>query len=365
MWANADSIFNWDTNADPDTITGLYQAYPVWTSDKKKTSFKTGAYFQLKTYFFNRITGTVGLRFDHFDLNGKSYLSPRIGLTLVVTEKSSLNFSYGIHNQMPTFTEIYNHPENVNLKNKQTYQIAGSFEHIFRNDTKGTIEIFYKTYRDVPIPYSWITPDPFDSYEGLMVNKGKGYGKGIELFLQKKLSGNFQFTISYAHAISMAYDYRVNNYYNWDYDYRNIVTLIGGYRATLINKEWYQKLSSSLLFKIFGWIIPLGDETLISFRWRYLGGRPFTTPDYLKNLHYWVVQPTTSFNTSRYPYYQRLDLRLDRRYFFKNWNLVTYFDIMNVFNRDNIWDYNYSSDGTIENIYQFKTMPVGGITIEF
>ena len=71
------------------------------------------------------------------------------------------------------------------------------------------------------------------------------------------------------------------------------------------------------------------------------------------------------YNTSRYPYYQRFDLRIDRRYFFKEWNLVTYFDMMNVFNRKNIWDYSYKSNGKIENIYQFSVMPIGGLSIEF
>ena len=44
---------------------------------------------------------------------------------------------------------------------------------------------------------------------------------------------------------------------------------------------------------------------------------------------------------------------------------MTYFDIMNVFGRDNIWDYSYKDNGSIKDILQFQTMPVGGITIEF
>jgi hypothetical protein len=50
---------------------------------------------------------------------------------------------------------------------------------------------------------------------------------------------------------------------------------------------------------------------------------------------------------------------------YNGWNIVTYFDIMNIYGRDNIWGYSYKSDGSIENIYQWKVFPVGGITVEF
>jgi hypothetical protein len=50
---------------------------------------------------------------------------------------------------------------------------------------------------------------------------------------------------------------------------------------------------------------------------------------------------------------------------FKKFNLISYFDLQNVFNRDNIWDLQWNADGTVENIYQYKVFPVGGFTIEF
>lgn len=50
---------------------------------------------------------------------------------------------------------------------------------------------------------------------------------------------------------------------------------------------------------------------------------------------------------------------------FKKFNLVSYFDLQNVFNRDNIWDEQKNADGIVENIYQYKVFPVGGFTIEF
>lgn len=45
--------------------------------------------------------------------------------------------------------------------------------------------------------------------------------------------------------------------------------------------------------------------------------------------------------------------------------LISYFDLQNVFNRDNIWDIQRNSDGTKEDITQFKVFPIGGFTLEF
>jgi hypothetical protein len=109
----------------------------------------------------------------------------------------------------------------------------------------------------------------------------------------------------------------------------------------------------------------VADQVEVSLRWRYLGGRPFTAPVYYPRLREWITDENIRSNRNRYPVYHRLDFRLDRRFMFDGWNIVTYFDIMNIYGRDNIWGYSYDSDGTIDNVYQWQVFPVGGVTVEF
>ena len=45
--------------------------------------------------------------------------------------------------------------------------------------------------------------------------------------------------------------------------------------------------------------------------------------------------------------------------------MVVYFDMMNVYNRHNLWEYQYNDDGSRENVLQFEVFPVGGVEIEF
>lgn len=37
----------------------------------------------------------------------------------------------------------------------------------------------------------------------------------------------------------------------------------------------------------------------------------------------------------------------------------------NIYNQDNIWSYNYNDNGTRDRVLQYKTLPVGGVSVEF
>ncbi|MCK4966396.1 TonB-dependent receptor, partial [bacterium] len=345
--------------------TGIFQTYPEWRVERNITSYKYAGYVQFKKTWFRRLVTNAGLRYDYFKYNKGGGLSPRFGLSYILSDKANLNFGYGYHIQSPSFIELTAHANNKNLSNKKTEQFIIGLEYLLSEDTKCTIEVYDKKYKNVPIPYGWTTADPYDRYGGWIVNKGKGYSRGFEFFLQKKLSKNLQYIVSYAYSTSKGYDERLDSYYDWDYDYRNIFTFIGGYKFRFIEKDWYNRIKDNLLFKVLSVVHPFADETILSFRWRYLGGRPYTMPVYRPELHYWEYSSSLMMNGSRFPAYRRFDFRIDRRYYFNKWNLVTYFDIMNVFGRDNIWDYSYKDNGSVDKILQYETMPVGGIAIEF
>jgi hypothetical protein len=365
IWLKPDTVFTWDTSISPNNKIGIFKTYPEWRVLQDVSSYKYAMYLQLKKNWFKRVVTNVGLRYDYFKYNDYGRICPRFGLSFILSDKATMNIGYGYHTQSPSFVELTANPENKSLEAKITEQYIIGLEYLLAEDTKFTVEAYNKLYKNVPVPFEWTTPDPYDYSNGWMVNSGKGYARGIEFFLQKKLSKNIQYIFSYAHSIAKGYDLRNEKYYNWDYDYRNILTFIGGYKFKLIQNDWYKNLKNNLFYKIFSFMIPFGDETIISARWRYLGGRPYTMPIYYDNLHEWVTEGYLAYNSNRFPAYHRFDFRIDRRYYFNKWNIVTYFDIMNVYNRDNIWDYSYRDDGKIKKILQGKTMPVGGVAFEF
>ena len=363
LWLEPDTIFWYSKpGAPPDSI---FRSYPGWFDKQKVQSRKEAVYVQMSIDLLKRMRFTGGLRYDYFDYNRFSSWSPRLGFSYSLGARTTLNFAYGVHYQSPAYLALTANPKNRYLKNKYTRQYVVGFEKLLREDIKFTLEAYYKSYYDVPVLRSLTTADPFDDFQGERVNAGRGEAKGIELFFQKKLTGKFSTTVSYSHSHARAKDPRFGTYYNWDYDYRDVFTFIGGYKMRLNLHTWYQALKNKWWYKATSWILPLADEVEVSLRFRYLGGRPYTPPVYHPEFRRWLVEEQQHLNPVRYPVYHRLDFRLDRRFFFNRWNMVVYFDMMNVYNRHNLWEYQYNDDGSRENVLQFEVFPVGGVEIEF
>jgi len=173
------------------------------------------------------------------------------------------------------------------------------------------------------------------------------------------------YILSYSFYRAWFEDPRTGDERPWDFDHRNVFTASAAKRWNLSGVQWYKDMREKTWYKALAWFLPFGDEVLLSMRWRFTGGRPFTEQTYLRQHHTWIVREDTPFNTERFPDYHRFDIRLDRRFYFKNWSLVVYFDFINAYSRKNIWDYVRTEYGDKKNIYQFSTMPVGGFNIEF
>ena len=361
----ADTLFTYNQGRE-DQVTGIFDIYPEYRVDEDVSSYKTSAYSQLTLDLLRSFRITSGIRYDYFEYNDFSSLSPRLGFSYFLNSDTSLNIAYGRHFQSPAYNDLVANEANRNLDNKFTDQYVVGLEHIFREDLKFVVEAYFKEYDDVPVRQTLTTTDPLDFDDGTFLNAGSAEAKGIELFLQKKLINNFSGIVSYSYFESKAVDPRNGTTYNWDYDHRNMLTLMSGYRFRFGGKGWYERMKSKWWFHTVSWFpfMP-SDEFEISLKFRYLGGRPFTPPVYRPELREWIVDETQSLNTERYPAYHRLDLRIDKWYSYQNWNFVIFFDLVNIYNNDNIWSYQYNDDGTVDEVLQFNTLPVGGVTIEF
>ena len=275
-----------------------------------------------------------GLRYDVFEYSGAKVLSPRLGVSYELTPSMTLNLSYGLFYQAPPYLWLTTDGRNKTLDNMRCAHYVMGIEQLLRDDLRFTVEIYDKEYKDYPIGVS-------DSSR-VMVNQAKGHGRGIDLFLQRKLSGSVYGLISYSYSMSRAWT-PDDGWFNWDFDYRHMFTLTGGYR-----------LSNSWEF---------------SAKWRYMGGRPHTPIEdkvQLSTGEWDPIYDQTRLNALRHPPYHRLDLRFDHRSHFKRWNLVSYLEVWNVYNRKNIWGYNWDRDtGEQDAVYQYNFFPVGGVSLEF
>ena len=396
-WAGTDSLFLYDTSfwdgeqwtVDDPPTTGVSYIQPEFNFNENETTWKMGTYAQWQVGIGQSAQVSAGGRADYFTATEELVLSPRFNLELFLDDDTNLHLGYGKHYQYPGYYLVYRDPDglNRNLKAKFTHQFVVGIEHFFAPDFRGSLEAFYKIYENLPTYYYWTNPKekyplPLE-HRTHWLNEGEARSRGFEFFLQKKLTHNWHLLLSYAWSHSQAKDMRLfftgsgslndkereGEWYDWDYDIRHQLTFIGGWKKKFHKEAWYQELKKKKWFRIASTVLgplnPLADEIEMNVRLGYNSGRPYTERMYFPDLRDWVSIEDTDWNSLRFPEYHRLDFMFLQRWMLPKMNIVAYVNIMNIYDRKNIWDYAYSADGTKEEVWQYKTMPVGGVTLEF
>lgn len=333
----------------PTFITSFGDSLPVTSLNKSENFLKLGSYVNFNFRPLNRLTTNLGLRLDYFDaINTKTYLSPRFSTSYRLTEITNLNFSTGVYYQSPSYIWLIADERNRDLKKVKVDQYVLGFDHRLNEDALLKVEGFYKDYSNYPTslvrPYLVLantgagfagSDDNYSAF-GLepLVSEGFGNARGVELSVQKKLSrtpyyGILSLTYSEAEFTALDGIKRPGSYdQNW------IFNLSGGYK---IDKHWE-----------------------ISTKFRFASGKPYTpfNSDGTQNI--------ADYNSRRLRSAHSLDIRIDRRWFFSGWTLITYLDVQNVYNRNNLssirWD---PREQRVDESSSIGILPSIGISAEF
>lgn len=333
-----------------DTSAAGY-AYDTINSDFNIKSVKLFSHMNLTSKLFNdALILNTGIRVDYFDyIRLKTYFSPRIGISYKLSGITSLNAAYGIYYQTPEYIWLSSAPVNKNLNSIRSEHFIAGLEHYFSGDLKATAETYYKRYKDYPvwkdIPNYILIDGGADfgpNIVGEAVSAGTGYAYGFDITIQKKLSSR-------------------NGLYgmiNYSYIKSGFTALAGGEKPGAYDPGHQFTLICGYQFN---------DGWLAGFKFKYAGGRPYTPIDYeaSKEVNR-EVYATDQFNSARYPYYMRIDIRVDKKFDFKSTSIIGYVELQNVLDRENIysyyWNENSKKPGTI---YQWAFFPVGGISVQF
>jgi hypothetical protein len=340
-------LFNADLKL-PDFITTFGDTLNVNKTIKKSDFLKFGFYSQYSDLIASRFKVNLGIRLDYFnEITNKLNLSPRFAISYLLSDITSINFSTGIYYQNPSYIWLTGNEINKNLKSIRADHYVLGLENRLDKDLLLKIEGFYKNYKNYPAStlrkYLVLAntgagfagaEDNFSSF-GLepLVSDGKGDVKGVELLLQKKSSdspyyGIFSLTFSKSYFTALDGIRRIGSY-----DQKWIINLSGGY---IFDEKW--ELSS---------------------KFRFSTGKPFTpfNPDGSQNV--------LNYNLLRLDANHSLDVRLDRRWNFNNWMLITYIDIQNIYNHRNIglitWD---ERTKQVDKEASIGILPSIGISIE-
>ncbi len=300
-------------------------------------------------FFNNRLIFNTGFRLDYFDyIKNKTYFSPRAGVSYSVSDLTSFNLAWGIYFQSPEYVWLVSSPQNNLLNSIRCEHYIAGIDHYFASDIKATVELYHKEYNGYPVwkdVPTYILIDGGSDFGPNIVGEASsaGYGtvNGIDLSIQKKLSSSGLYgmlTYSYIHSGFTALE---GGKKPGAFDPGHQFTLIAGYQFTN------------------GW--------LAGIKFKYSGGRPYTPIDesasYLVNR---AVFATNDFNSERYPHYMRVDVRVDKKFDFRNASLIAYLELQNIFDRENVYSYYWNEDyRKLSTIYQWAFFPVGGISVQF
>lgn len=274
----------------------------------------------------DKLTVSFGLRLD-----GNSYspemsnpldqFSPRFSAAYQFTDKISFNFNVGRYYQLPPYT-VLGYVENevlVNKNNKVTYiqadHLVAGLEFNLTSTSRITLESYYKTYGNYPLlvreqislanlggDFGVIGNEPVTS-----VSQGRAYG--VELLMQQRLWKGFYGILAFTLGKS-EFTNGDGRYAPSSWDSRRIISLTMGKR---LGRNWEVgvklRTQSALPFS------PFSQESNLAVNWdRNAGG----IPDY------------TRINTLRRDDFLGLDLRIDKKWFFKGWDFNLFFDIQNI-----------------------------------
>lgn len=321
---------------------------PGLVVDKNFNSLKAGLFAIHHLQLTDKLRLDYGLRADVFEATDNFTISPRTTLTYDFTPTTSLTFSSGVFRQ-----EIPNHILTQNESFAElntpmsTHNIIG-LSHMLTETTRLTVEGYYKYYKYFPVDPEQPSVFIFDeaTMEGIflqhndLTDDGEAYAAGIEVMVQKKLAEDFYGMISGSYSRTRYKDYN-EDWHNRIYDNRFNFNLEGGY---LPNDEWE--------FKV---------------RWVYAGGAPYTPFDVNASTEarkgIWNL---SKLNSERLPDYHSLNIRIDKRFYFSNSNLIVYLSVWNAYGRENIAQYVWDEVKNKQSEQkQWSTLPVIGIEYEF
>ncbi len=314
-----DLVNSWEFNSDLRFLRyGAYaQASSNWLDDRLQLS----AGFRIDdNSFMNDNTGLI------------AQFSPRLSasFTLDRAGKVKWNQSWGIYYKIPPYT-VLGYQDNlglwVNQSNKyiESEHLVGGLEFLINESARMTLEGFLKRYSNYPVSIKdeVSLANKGGGFEVLgsepILSTGLGRTYGVEFLYQQKFTGTW-------YGIGSLTWYRSefsgsNEIYQPSlWDNQLLISLLGGYK--------------------------LGNNWEISTRYRYLGSAPYVPTNSEKSLQFYpaIVKDFNNIGSVRLDSYNQVDVRVDKKWSYRNWSLDLFFEIQNVLANANPQEPSYGLD---------------------
>ena len=331
--------------------------------------FKYGLFSNVtKSFFDDALDVSFGFRLDDDTFteedNLLSTFSPRLSLSYEFSENWRLNGSIGRYYKLPPYTILgFRNNEgdlvNQNVDYTLSDHIVLGLQHYFGPSSSVSLEGLYKRYDDYPVSVldevslanKGADFEILGSEDVETVGRGRSYG--AELQFQQKLSNNFYGIFAYTWFYSEFTGFDRDTFLPSVWDSRHLISFTGGYK---FNRNWE-----------------------LSARYRFAGETPFVPTDLEATLANYpeVILDYGRLGEENLDVFSQLDLRIDKKWNFKNLSLDVFVEAQNVLGQ-NIpqppeFGLNRNTDGSIvdpRSLVEIETdtgqiIPSIGIVLDF
>ncbi len=292
--------------------------------DRTVNAFDGAVYTEVDVKL-GQFTLTPGLRATRARINGqnRNQVEPRLWARFEPNEDWAVKGSLGKYVQPPQSFDLDPPPlGSPFLDHEKAFQASLGVERQLTDAVRIDFTGYFNRRYDLvvsPGPVEENANGSFTNYR--LANDGLGRAYGLEVLLRHDVTRDFFGWVAYTLNRS---EQRRRNPPDWDpaegnyrlafFDQTHILTAVGSYR------------------------LPNGVEVGARFRW--VTGRPRTPLEHLYD-RYQVdansyLGRRGEFQSTRFPAFHQLDIRVDRNFVFRDWTLNAYVDVQNVYNQRNL-----------------------------
>lgn len=337
---------------EPDP--GPFVTRPLRETAEKSTIFRPGWYGEFELQPTARLRVIPGMRVDYARDSGHADLSPRINARFdlvpsptpeelanaVSRRRTTLKGGIGVFAKPPEFQETDKVFGTPNLESNRSVHYSLGVEQELNRQVDLSLEGFYK---DLTGQVSRAPVTSGYAYDNL----GSGTVIGLETLLKYKPDKDFFGWAAYTLSRSTRKDRPDSEERLFEFDQTHNLTVLGSYR---LGRGWefgarFRLVSGPLVTPV------VGPPALSSI---YAADAGSYTP---------LSAGTT---TRRLPVFHQLDIRIDKRWQFRDFRISTYLDIQNTYNNAAVEGLTYNFNFTQE---QYQTgipiIPSLGVRGEF
>ena len=350
---NRSLTYNFGLDAGSFPVEYTVNSAGTADSDVKDTFTDLGAYINVEVHPTKKLLLIPGLRYDHYEEIEEGEPSYRFTAQYELTDRHRLKSAVGTYNQSPRPIGQSIDPEfgNPDLPPSVAthYTLGGDWrlnDRIFAN-----LDLYYNTQDQIPNTTDSLSINFLPDMDARMY--------GLEIMLRHEASARFFGWVSYCLARSERRSPR-----------KPESTIKGEWDSAAWFLSHYDQTHH--IEALGSW--KLGRDWGAGFRLRYVSGNPetprlgYTSGQYEFNSDFGeYVDLKGNYRSERLDPFFQLDVRIDKKYVFKNWILSTYLDVQNLnyffYNSPEMYIYNYDSSER-EKIGGF-ILPTIGVRAEF